>query len=895
MATNRDFVKTLTIKTNAKSVGDIRKEIKALRDELLILNSTSTEYAETVDKIRSREETLNEVMHATKQEADIAKGSVAEMRKQLSELAKAWAETGDEAERAELGKKLKELRDKVKEAEESVGDWHRNVGNYTNSIVDAFDKVGGSAGQAITEVKGLTTSFKAFMANPWVALLTAIAMAINGIVNALSNGSEASKRFSASMSGFKAFGDMFSQMFSSVANSVSSLSERLNDLYDKNKMTNFLQGLSHGMQGIVGRAILSITGLQDNFDSWIEKQMDKFDHFRQLEQDIEQQEQSIAKTVGDNIVKIAYYEQLISQQQLIANDEQGKSTEERLKALSLIELYEKDIFDIKYDVAEKEYELAQKVFKIREENGKLAQEDYNNVNQAYANLMNLNIDYTNIKSGLINQNKQISEFSKSAAKEANAQLLQAEKELLQQQLELTQTGSEERLDIEKKIRKNEYDLAVSNAQNSIKNQTALNKTLLALKQAYYNDLEKIDRNNAIDKETVQLGNMNTQLMKMDKSSEDYYNLQIEIAKKEKEIAEIRKDGQSDYEYEQGILQAEENITDRIIELNDYRNEQYRLSLENDMMAYSTHSREYLELAVALAEEELNEVHRVKDESEEAYQQRLLEKEKAYYKAQEELRQSIANEHQLGMENDAQAELNANGESFTYWDLQIAAAENYRDNLFRLQDETNEEYYQRQLEAEQKVIEMKKAKLQSQVMVYGDMANSVSDLLGTVADAYKQQIEQEVKSGKISEKEGKRRFESVKKLQIAQSIISTLTGAINAFMKCQETYPQPYGTIIGAIQAATVTAAGVANINKIKATTIGSTSIDGGQGAVSEINTPTIEGFYDRSNERITNAKTTIDIGNAVKASVQDQRVILVESDLETSENRRRVRISESTY
>ena len=58
-------------------------------------------------------------------------------------------------------------------------------------------------------------------------------------------------------------------------------------------------------------------------------------------------------------------------------------------------------------------------------------------------------------------------------------------------------------------------------------------------------------------------------------------------------------------------------------------------------------------------------------------------------------------------------------------------------------------------------------------------------------------------------------EEQKNLQIAETTINTLSGAIGAFMQGMSSYPQPWGAIIGAAGAAAATAAGIAQISKIK--------------------------------------------------------------------------------
>lgn len=70
---------------------------------------------------------------------------------------------------------------------------------------------------------------------------------------------------------------------------------------------------------------------------------------------------------------------------------------------------------------------------------------------------------------------------------------------------------------------------------------------------------------------------------------------------------------------------------------------------------------------------------------------------------------------------------------------------------------------------------------------------------------------------ITGKENKKAFEFSKGLEIADATVSTIKGAVGAFAQASAAYPPPYGQIIGGITAGAVTASGLANIAKIKAT------------------------------------------------------------------------------
>ena len=70
-------------------------------------------------------------------------------------------------------------------------------------------------------------------------------------------------------------------------------------------------------------------------------------------------------------------------------------------------------------------------------------------------------------------------------------------------------------------------------------------------------------------------------------------------------------------------------------------------------------------------------------------------------------------------------------------------------------------------------------------------------------------------GSMLDADNKKSFEAKKALDIADTTISTIKGAAGAFLQATSAYPPPYGQIIGAITAGVATAAGVANIAKIK--------------------------------------------------------------------------------
>ena len=147
------------------------------------------------------------------------------------------------------------------------------------------------------------------------------------------------------------------------------------------------------------------------------------------------------------------------------------------------------------------------------------------------------------------------------------------------------------------------------------------------------------------------------------------------------------------------------------------------------------------------------------------------------------------------------------------DMIAKAEENRKEVIKRVDDEIQEnkkkledEEFERKRKLSEKEAEeeknAKKALLDASFSATSSTLNAISDITG---------------------KENKKAFEFSKGLEIADATVSTIKGAVGAFAQASASYPPPYGQIIGGITAGAVTASGLANIAKIKATKYGSGS------------------------------------------------------------------------
>lgn len=172
----------------------------------------------------------------------------------------------------------------------------------------------------------------------------------------------------------------------------------------------------------------------------------------------------------------------------------------------------------------------------------------------------------------------------------------------------------------------------------------------------------------------------------------------------------------------------------------------------------------------------------------------------------------------------------------------------------------------QMEAEKIAAEKEKQITEARKATMFGLADATASIFDTMAEM------EDENSGKS------------KVLKIASATIDTISGAIKAFMSCQE-LPPPFGQIAGAANAAAVTAAGMANISKMKSTQVGSHGSSGV--SVSAPSIPTI-----LPNVRSITTATEEERLNQMSS---DQRVYILSSDIEASQNHIRVQTAESSF
>ena len=112
-----------------------------------------------------------------------------------------------------------------------------------------------------------------------------------------------------------------------------------------------------------------------------------------------------------------------------------------------------------------------------------------------------------------------------------------------------------------------------------------------------------------------------------------------------------------------------------------------------------------------------------------------------------------------------------------------------------------------------------------------------------------------------------------------------------------TIPPPAGPIIGAANSALVIATTAAQIAKIKSTTFdgGGSSIDSDISSAAATPTPAAVEYTPQYSTNVTGNSETVNLANAVSEKQKDQRVYVVESDINEAGKRVEIREAESTF
>lgn len=215
------------------------------------------------------------------------------------------------------------------------------------------------------------------------------------------------------------------------------------------------------------------------------------------------------------------------------------------------------------------------------------------------------------------------------------------------------------------------------------------------------------------------------------------------------------------------------------------------------------------------------------------------------------------------------------------------------------EDAETEYAQKSAEARKKYMDDEAKAINehktTMIQTAQQMLDGLGGIFGSMADFYEEDAEARKEGDAKSQKVAKQSFKKAQNLRIAEATISTLNGAIGAFMQATATYPAPYGAILGAAQAAAATAAGIAQIKKIKAQKFdGGSSLGGGS---TTFQLPNVEKYEPTYTSNLTQETDTDSIKNAITEGMEGStvRAYVLADDINAAQKIDEKRQQESTW
>ena len=172
-------------------------------------------------------------------------------------------------------------------------------------------------------------------------------------------------------------------------------------------------------------------------------------------------------------------------------------------------------------------------------------------------------------------------------------------------------------------------------------------------------------------------------------------------------------------------------------------------------------------------------------------------------------------------------------------------------------------------------------------------NGVSDILGSYASSYKDQMQQVLESDEATDAQKQEAVKKYKDMMYAQTAIDMLSGMTAAVATAFQLGPIA-GPIVGAINAAMVLASGIASLTQIKAIDPLSENSVSGAGGASIPNVSDVAINTDAYSNQLT-AQSSYDLQGALDERSSDTRVYVLESDIAETSKDVNTKVNESTF
>lgn len=580
------------------------------------------------------------VQNQIKQEKE-QEGSLKALRAELSNLTAEY-DALSEAERKsasgeELKNKINEVTDALKGGEEETQRYYRNVGNYEEAIKSAVssnipfigtliqtqDEMGSVKAGAVAAgaaVKNFSKTLLALLANPIVAILTAISVVIMAVAKGIKSSEENTSRWNAVLAPLKMALDAVGKVLQIVASGILSVVEA-----------------GGKMMGWITKQLEKLPVL-GKYVAEVNKENERYIAMAKEQAAIDRDTRNLQVQNAKNALQIATLKAK-------ADDELNVSAKERMEAIREANRLEEEASKKNYELAKRRYELMVQQNAMAEN----TKETNDAIAQAEVEMYNALTEYQDKRGELLGREVSLANEIKSAEKEKSDAAIAAK----QKELEAVRAAEDAMLALVKDGRDKQskeitlqYNRQIEDLRTRLKTETdltvkarqAINDQIKALEQQKAAELQKLSEEELqkeIDNRTKLIS---LQLEAVKEGSEQEYQLRMQqlLAQRDAELADKELTEQMklaivdkyDKQIDDLILQREQEISDK-------QQEAVRLRMENEIMQLQQSGASELEILQEQASQKLellNSIQQQEGESEQEFLNRKLQANQEYIDA-----------------------------------------------------------------------------------------------------------------------------------------------------------------------------------------------------------------------------------------------------------------------
>lgn len=580
------------------------------------------------------------VQNQIKQEKE-QEGSLKALRAELSNLTAEY-DALSEAERKgasgeELKNKINEVTDALKGGEEETQRYYRNVGNYEEAIKSAVssnipfigtliqtqDEMGSVKAGAVAAgaaVKNFSKTLLALLANPIVAILTAISVVIMAVAKGIKSSEENTSRWNAVLAPLKMALDAVGKVLQIVASGILSVVEA-----------------GGKMMGWITKQLEKLPVL-GKYVAEVNKENERYIAMAKEQAAIDRDTRNLQVQNAKNALQIATLKAK-------ADDELNVSAKERMEAIREANRLEEEASKKNYELAKRRYELMVQQNAMAEN----TKETNDAIAQAEVEMYNALTEYQDKRGELLGREVSLANEIKSAEKEKSDAAIAAK----QKELEAVRAAEDAMLALVKDGRDKQskeitlqYNRQIEDLRTRLKTETdltvkarqAINDQIKALEQQKAAELQKLSEEELqkeIDNRTKLIS---LQLEAVKKGSEQECQLRMQqlLSQRDAELADKELTEQMklaivdkyDKQMDDLILQREQEISDK-------QQEAVRLRMENEIMQLQQSGASELEILQEQASQKLellNSIQQQEGESEQEFLNRKLQANQEYIDA-----------------------------------------------------------------------------------------------------------------------------------------------------------------------------------------------------------------------------------------------------------------------